>query len=65
MAPEFVVCPVCGQQLAIQEYVVVGADVVCANCESCLRIEKRHPLRVALVPFVETLNPDSRPEAYG
>ncbi len=65
MPPEFANCPICKQKLAIQDYVIVGADVVCNNCESNLRIEKRRPLRIALVPVEETFNIDSRPELYG
>ena len=65
MPPEFAVCPVCKQKLAIQDYVVVGTEVVCNNCESNLRIENRRPLRIVLVPIQETFNADSRPESYG
>ncbi len=67
MAPEIVTCPVCKQKLLIQDYVTVGSEMVCANknCESTLRIESRRPLRVKLVPYTATLDPDSRPESYG
>jgi alpha-aminoadipate carrier protein LysW len=51
--------------LAIQEYTTVGSEVVCANCESNLRIERRRPLRVVVVPVEETFDADSRPESYG
>ena len=65
MALEFVTCPVCKQRLGIQDYMTVGSEVVCSNCETNLRIESRHPLRVALVPVEETFNADDRPESYG
>jgi alpha-aminoadipate/glutamate carrier protein LysW len=67
VAPEIVACPVCGQKLLIQDYVTVGSEMVCANkqCESTLRIDSRHPLRVKLVPYTATLDRDGRPESYG
>ena len=65
MAPEIVTCPVCKQKLLIQDYVTVGSELVCNNCESTLRIESRRPLRVELVPYTATLDPDGRPESYG
>jgi uncharacterized CHY-type Zn-finger protein len=65
MAPELVTCPVCKQKLLIQDYVTLGSEMVCNNCESVLRIESRRPLRVKLIPYAATLNPDSRPESYG
>ena len=65
MALEFVTCPVCGQRLAVFDYMTVGSEVVCSNCETTLRIEKRRPLRVAQLPVEETYNVDSRPESYG
>jgi alpha-aminoadipate/glutamate carrier protein LysW len=65
MAPEIVICPVCKQKLMIQDYVTVGSEMVCNNCESALRIDSRRPLRVTLVPYTATLDPDSRPESYG
>jgi len=65
LAPELVTCPVCKQRLAIQEYIAVGGTLVCANCETNLRIERRRPLRVAVVPVEATFNSDSRPESYG
>lgn len=51
--------------LGLQDYLAVGSEMVCANCESNLRIERRRPLRVLLVPLEETFNADSRPESYG
>ena len=65
MAPELVTCPVCKQRLLIQDYVTVGSEMVCNNCESTLRIEQRRPLKIALVPYTATLDSDSRPESYG
>ena len=65
VAPVFATCPVCKQKLALQEYVVVGSEVVCANCETNLRVEKRNPLRLAQIPVEETFNASSRPESYG
>ena len=65
MPLEFAKCPVCGRKLALQEYVVVGSEVVCANCETNLRVEKRNPLRLKLVSVEETFNASSRPESYG
>ncbi len=67
MALEFVRCPVCKQQLAIQDYVTVDTEVVCANrnCLSNLRITHHRPLRVELIPVEQTYNADDRPESYG
>jgi len=65
LAPEIVTCPVCKQKLLLQDYVTVGSEVVCNNCETALRIVQRHPLRVEQVPYKATLNSDSRPESYG
>ena len=65
MALEFATCPVCNQKLAVQEYVGIGADLVCSNCETNLRVEKRSPMRLAQIPIEETYNADSRPESYG
>jgi alpha-aminoadipate carrier protein LysW len=65
VAPEFATCPVCQQRLALQDYVGVGAEVVCANCETNLRVEKRRPLRLVKIPIEDTFNVDSRPESYG
>jgi lysine biosynthesis protein LysW len=65
VALEFATCPVCGLRLALHEYVVVGSEVVCANCETNLRVEKRNPLRLVQVPVEETFNASSRPESYG
>jgi alpha-aminoadipate/glutamate carrier protein LysW len=65
LAPEIVTCPVCKQKLLLQDYVTVGSEVVCNNCESTLRVEHRQPLRVALVPYQATLDSDGRPESYG
>ena len=65
MPLEFATCPVCERKLALQEYVVVGSEVVCANCETNLRVEKRNPLRLAQIPVEETFNASSRPESYG
>ena len=67
MALEFVTCPVCKQRLALQGYMLVGTEVVCANkhCETNLRVTKRDPLRVEQIPIEATFNIDSRPESYG
>lgn len=65
MPPDFVVCPVCKQRLGVQDYVVVGTTLVCANCETNLRIERYRPLKVAVVPVEDTYNKDYRPESYG
>ncbi|HJZ46038.1 MAG TPA: hypothetical protein VKE41_02690 [Roseiflexaceae bacterium] len=66
MAPVFATCPVCGQRLALQEYMaMVGAEVVCDNCETNLRVESSRPLRLTQVPVTETFNASSRPESYG
>jgi uncharacterized protein YbaR (Trm112 family) len=62
---EVISCPVCEQKLAVQAYVIVGTELVCANCETNLRITKRRPLRVEQIPIEQTYNADSRPESYG
>ena len=65
MAIEFVICPVCKQRLGIINYMTVGTDVVCANCETNLRIEARNPLRIKQIDIEETYNVNDRPESYG
>ncbi|NOK58032.1 MAG: hypothetical protein GFH27_549287n336 [Chloroflexi bacterium AL-W] len=65
MPLEIVACPVCEQKLAVQEYVVVGVQIVCNNCGRSLRIKQRQPLRVEVVPEEATFNSDDRPESYG
>lgn len=67
MALEFGTCPVCKQKLAIFDYMITGAELVCANpgCLTYLRIEGRNPLRLTVIPLDETYNADSRPESYG
>lgn len=67
MALEFVRCPTCKQRLAVPNYVVTGAMMVCANpkCGTSLRVSERKPLRVEPVPEVETYKVDYRPESYG
>ncbi len=67
MPVEFVECPVCHQKLALQEYVLKGTEVVCANpkCLTTLRVDQRSPLRVSVVPTDQTRNANSRPESYG
>jgi alpha-aminoadipate/glutamate carrier protein LysW len=65
MALEFAACPVCKRKQAFQSYVVVGSEVVCVNCETNLRVEKRSPLRLVQIPVEETFNSSSRPESYG
>lgn len=64
---EKVVCPSCKQKLALQGYIVVGSQVVCANpkCNTSLHVTNRNPLKVEHVPIEKTLTPDFRPEAYG
>ncbi len=65
VATELVTCPVCKQKLLIYDYMTVGSEVVCANCETTLRIEGRRPLRVVRLTYEETLDADGRPESYG
>ncbi len=65
MALTLMNCPVCKQKLAIYEYIPVGTELVCANCETNLRIEGQQPLKVAKVAITETFNANSRPESYG
>ncbi len=65
LAIEFATCPVCKQKLALQEYVLVDTEVVCANCETNLRVVKRKPLRLEQIAIEHTFNSDSRPESYG
>jgi alpha-aminoadipate/glutamate carrier protein LysW len=67
MAVEFTVCPQCRQRLAVMDYLVVGAQVVCANekCGTSLRITARRPLQVAEIAEDQTYVVDYRPEAYG
>ena len=49
MALEFVTCPVCKQRLGLNSYMAAGTEVVCANCETNLRIEQRNPLKVTQI----------------
>ena len=65
MAVEITVCPACKQRLAVQAYTTVGTLLVCADCETNLRIVKMRPIKVERVGIEVTRNVDSRPEAYG
>lgn len=67
MPLEFIACPACRQKLALQEYVLQGNEVVCANpkCLTTLHVDQRSPLRVSVVPEAKTRNASSRPESYG
>lgn len=65
MGLEFAVCPVCKQKLAVFDYMTVGSEVVCSNCETTLQIKSHRPLRVERLPVEATYNADSRPESYG
>lgn len=65
MAITFTTCPVCKQKLAIYDYMTVGSDIVCANCETNLRLEGRKPFKITKIDISETYNADSRPESYG
>ncbi len=67
MPVEFIKCPACGQKLALQDYMLPGTEVVCANskCLTTLHVDQRGPLRLSVVPFEQTRNADSRPESYG
>jgi alpha-aminoadipate/glutamate carrier protein LysW len=50
----------------LQDYMArVGAEVVCNNCETNLRVESQKPFRVAVIPIDDTYNADMRPESYG
>ena len=62
-----VTCPVCKQKLGLQAYIHEGEELVCANerCQTTLRLTKRKPLKVEIVPVSQTLNADSQPESYG
>lgn len=65
MSVMIVPCPVCKQQLAIQAYVPVGTMLVCADCETNLKIISVKPSKVVKVTIEETYNTDARPESYG
>lgn len=64
MAIEFVTCPVCKQKLGVYDYMTVGTEVVCVNCESSLRVSQHNPIQVELIPIEETYNRNDRPESY-
>ncbi|NBU63592.1 MAG: hypothetical protein EBS29_03695 [Chloroflexia bacterium] len=65
MSVMIVACPVCTQKLAIQAYVPVGTMLVCADCETNLKIVSVSPVKVVQVTTAETYNIDARPESYG
>ena len=65
MALEFVTCPSCKQKLGIYDYMTVGTELVCANCETNLRVEQQKPIKVKQIPISQTFNVNSRPESYG
>lgn len=65
LALEFISCPVCKQKLALFDYMLLDTEVVCANCETNLRVVKRKPLRVEQIAVEETFNTNNRPESYG
>lgn len=60
-----VACPQCKQKLAIQAYVSVGNMLVCADCETNLKIVSIKPIKIVKVTLDETYNQDARPESYG
>ncbi len=64
---QVVACPTCKQKLAILDHFAEGAELVCANahCETVIRVVKRKPLKIEVVPVEQTRNPSSRPESYG
>lgn len=64
---EFIACPTCRQKLALQPFVAVGSLVVCANpaCGTSLKVTKRAPLKIEVVPEAGTYTADYRPESYG
>ena len=65
VAPVTATCPKCKQKLMLQDYMaLVGAEMVCNNCETNLRVESSRPLRLAVVPVEDTYNADMRPESY-
>lgn len=67
MALDVITCPVCKQKLGLYKYWTLGSIVVCANpqCGTSLRIVKRKPILVEIVPEEQTYHPDYRPESYG
>lgn len=65
MALEFVTCPVCKQKLGVYDYMTVGTEVVCTNCETNLRVTQHNPIRVEQIPIEATYNVNDRPESYG
>jgi alpha-aminoadipate/glutamate carrier protein LysW len=65
MSVMIVACPVCKQKLAIQDYVPVGTMLVCADCETNLKIVSVKPIKIVHATIDETYNEDARPESYG
>jgi alpha-aminoadipate carrier protein LysW len=66
VAPVFAICPACKQKLALQDYMaMLGAEVVCNNCETNLRVDSAKPFRLIVIPIDDTYNADMRPESYG
>lgn len=66
MTVEIVKCPVCGQSLALSSYLSADTVVVCADCETNLKIRiNRKGLQVQQIPVSETLTASARPESYG
>jgi alpha-aminoadipate carrier protein LysW len=66
MTVEIVKCPVCGQSLALSSYLSADTVVVCADCETNLKIRiDRKGLQVQQIPVSETLTASARPESYG
>ena len=65
MSVMIVACPACKQKLAIQDYVPVDTMLVCADCETNLKIVSVRPIKIVQVTIDETYNIDARPESYG
>lgn len=66
MAVEIVKCPVCAQPLALSVYLPADTVVVCADCETSLKIRTdRKGLQVQPMSVGETLTASARPESYG
>jgi recombinational DNA repair protein (RecF pathway) len=66
MSVEIVKCPVCAQPLAISMYLPADTVVVCADCETSLKIRiDRKGIHLQPIQVHDTLTASARPESYG
>ena len=59
-----VACPKCKQKLMLTFTMLPDSVVVCPQCGSDLRIVRRDPDQLEVLPPEATLNANAKPESY-